>query len=66
MPSEGAVCGLAEITRTRRLESVGLKLAALTLTGTENDRVICLFTFTFCTQRRFSSMHHTLRSYSHV
>ena len=24
---------------------------ALTLTGTENDRVICLFTFTFCTEK---------------
>lgn len=53
MPSVVARCGLAEITRTRLLESVGLKLVALTLSGTENDQVICWFTFIFCTQKEF-------------
>lgn len=58
MPKETAICGLAEITRTRRFKSVGLKLFALTSTRMENERVIYLFTFTSCTEIRYSSMHH--------
>lgn len=55
MPSAVVRSDLAEITRTNLLESVRLKLAALILTGTETDRVMCWFTSLFCTEWK---IHH--------